>query len=163
MANYRSVKLDKATCQQITAEIMQTYDLYKLAIERSNGWTLLRIPPYKATWSQSALHKHEWRDKRVDWPNREQQMYKYHEHLARMSALFSREFSMSHIVKDLIIHNHWSNESALMTRCGTDLSHQYGIFCSESQMSFLRNATWAGSEEGFYRLTWNECGKKPYI
>ena len=26
--------------------------------------------------------------------------------------------------------------------------HQYGIFGGKSQTSFLRNATWAGSEEG---------------
>ena len=48
MANYRGVKLDKETCQQLTAEITQTYDLYKFAMERSNGSTLLKIPPYKA-------------------------------------------------------------------------------------------------------------------
>ena len=47
VANYRGVKLDKATCQQITAEITQTYDLYKFAIQRSNGSGLLKIPPYK--------------------------------------------------------------------------------------------------------------------
>ena len=76
MANYGGVKLDKPTCQQITAEIMQTYDLSKFAIELSNGSTLLKIPPYKTTWSQSALHEHQWRAKTVDWPNRERQMYK---------------------------------------------------------------------------------------
>ena len=42
MANYRGVKLNKATCQQMTAEIMQTYDLYKFAIEQSNSSTLLK-------------------------------------------------------------------------------------------------------------------------
>ena len=47
IANYKGVKLDKATCQQITAEITQTYDLNKFAIERSNGSTLRKIPPYK--------------------------------------------------------------------------------------------------------------------
>ena len=35
-----------------------------------------------------------------------------------------------------------------MTRCGTDFRHQYGIFGGESQTSFTRNATRAGSEEG---------------
>ena len=35
-----------------------------------------------------------------------------------------------------------------MTRCGTDFRHQYGIFGRESQTSFTRNATRAGSEEG---------------
>ena len=49
ITNYRGVKLDKVTCQQITAEIMQTYDLSKFAIELSNGSTLLKIPPYKTT------------------------------------------------------------------------------------------------------------------
>ena len=38
-------------------------------------------------------------------------------------------------------HNCRSNQSALMTRFGTDLRHQYGIFGDESQMSFTRNAT----------------------
>ena len=46
------------------------------------------------------------------------------------------------------MHNYRSNQSALMTRFGTDLRHQYGIFGGKSQTSFLRNATWAGSEEG---------------
>ena len=36
MANYRSVKLDKATCQQIAEEIMETYDLKNLP---KNGLT----------------------------------------------------------------------------------------------------------------------------
>ena len=35
-----------------------------------------------------------------------------------------------------------------MTRFLTDLRHQYGIFGGESQTSFSRNATRAGSEEG---------------
>ena len=35
-----------------------------------------------------------------------------------------------------------------MTRCGTDLRHQYGIFGGKSQTFVLRNATRAGSEEG---------------
>ena len=35
-----------------------------------------------------------------------------------------------------------------MTRFGTDFRHQYGIFGGESQTSFTRNATRAGSEEG---------------
>ena len=38
--------------------------------------------------------------------------------------------------------------SALMTRCGTDLRHQYGIFCGKSQTSFTRNTARAGSEAG---------------
>ena len=46
------------------------------------------------------------------------------------------------------MHDYRSNQSALMTRCGTDLRHQYGIFGDKSQMSFSRNATRAGSEEG---------------
>ena len=46
------------------------------------------------------------------------------------------------------MHNYRANQSALVTRCGTDFRHQYGIFGSESQTSFTRNATRAGSEEG---------------
>ena len=52
------------------------------------------------------------------------------------------------IFTDLIVHNYRSNQSALMTRCGTDFRHQYGIFGGESQTSFTRNATRVGSEEG---------------
>ena len=46
------------------------------------------------------------------------------------------------------MHNYRSNQSALMTRCGKDFRHQYGIFGGESQTSFTQNATRAGSEEG---------------
>ena len=46
------------------------------------------------------------------------------------------------------MQNHRSIQSALMNRFGTDLRHQYGIFGGESQTSFSRNATRAGSEEG---------------
>ena len=66
--------------------------------------------------------------------------------------LFWREYSLSGIFTDLILHNYRSNQSALMTRFGTDLSHQYGIFGGKSQMSFWRNATRAGSEEGWLFL-----------
>ena len=62
--------------------------------------------------------------------------------------LFWREYSLSRIFTDLIMHNHRSNQSALMTRFGTDLRHQYGIFGGKSHTSFSRNATRAGSEEG---------------
>ena len=44
------------------------------------------------------------------------------------------------------MHYYRSNQSALMTRCGTDLRHQYGMFCGESQTSFTRSATRVGSE-----------------
>ena len=46
------------------------------------------------------------------------------------------------------MHNYRSNQSALMTSCGTDFRHQYGIFGGELQTSFTRIATRAGSEEG---------------
>ena len=52
---------------------------------------------------------------------------------------------MSRIFTDLVRHNYGSNQSAFMTRFGTDLRHQYGIFGGKSQTSFSRNA---GSEEG---------------
>ena len=134
--------VDNSACRSMTS-------YYRFAIEWSNGSTLLIIPAYKSIWSQSALHKPECRDKTVSWLNREWQMYKCHAYLARMSKLFSWEFSMSHIFADLIEHNYWSNQSALTTRRGTDSHHQYGDFCFESQMSFSRNATLAGSEEGW--------------
>ena len=55
---------------------------------------------------------------------------------------------MSRIFTDLVMHNYRSNQSAFMTRFGTDLRHQYGIFGGISQTSFSRNANRAGSEEG---------------
>ena len=58
------------------------------------------------------------------------------------------DLSLSRIFRDSIMHNYRSNQSALLTRCGTDFRHQYGIFGGESQTSFTRNATRAGSEEG---------------
>ena len=62
--------------------------------------------------------------------------------------LFWREYSLSRIFTDLIMHNYRSNQSALMTRFGTDLRHQYGIFGGKSQTSFSRNATRTESKEG---------------
>ena len=63
-------------------------------------------------------------------------------------------FSLSRIFTDLIMHNYRSNQSALMTRCGTDLRHQYGIFGGKSQTSVSRNATRPGAKKGgcFRRL-----------
>ena len=43
---------------------------------------------------------------------------------------------VTRIFTDLIMHNCRSNQSALMTRFGTDLRHQYGIFGGKSQTSF---------------------------
>ena len=59
-----------------------------------------------------------------------------------------RIYSLSRIYRDLIMHNYRSNQSALMTRFGTDLRHQYRIFGGKSQTSFSQNATWIGSKEG---------------
>ena len=55
---------------------------------------------------------------------------------------------MSRIFTGLVMHNYRSNQSAFMTRFGTDLRDQHGIFGGKSQTSFSRNATQAGSEEG---------------
>ena len=71
-----------------------------------------------------------------------------HRYNYKVPNLFWWAFSLSNIFADLITHNYQSNQSALMTRCRTDFRHQCGIFSGESQMSFTRNATWAGSEEG---------------
>ena len=61
-------------------------------------------------------------------------------------------FSLSRIFTDLIMHNYRSNQSALMTRCGTGFRHQYGIFGGESQTSVSRNATRPGAKkDGCFR------------
>ena len=70
--------------------------------------------------------------------------------------LFCSEYSLSRIFTDLILHNYQSNQSALMTRFGTDLRHQYGIFGGKSQTSFMRDATWTRSEEGRLFLQAND-------
>ena len=64
-----------------------------------------------------------------------------------VGIVFVRIFNIPHIY-ELIVHNYRSNQSVLMTRCGTDLRHQYGIFCGESQPSFFRNVTRGRSKEG---------------
>ena len=56
---------------------------------------------------------------------------------------------MARIFTDLVKHNYRLNHSAFMTRFGTDLRHQYGIFGGKSQTSISRNATRAGSKEGW--------------
>ena len=56
------------------------------------------------------------------------------------------------IFTHLIMHNYRSNQSALMTRCGTDFRHQYGIFGGKSQTSVSRNATRPGAKkDGCFR------------
>ena len=131
---------------------------------RSNGSTLLKIPPCNR--ARSALHK-TWvkRQKgrvteqrtsnvRVQMsrtvevvkacqPHFTQPHYNY-----KTPDLFWREYSLSRIFTNLIMHNYQSSQSALMTRFRTDLRHQYGIFGGKSQTSFTRNATRAKSEEG---------------
>ena len=85
-------------------------------------------------------------------PHFTQSRYNY-----KMPDLFRREYSLSRIFTDLILHNYRSSQSALMTRFGTDLRHQYGIFSGKSQTSFTRNVTRAGSEEGrLFSQEWSD-------
>ena len=74
--------------------------------------------------------------------------FKQTHHNYKTPDLFWREYSLSRTFTYLIMHNYRSNQSALVTRFGTDLCHEYGIFGGQSQMSFSRNATRAGSKEG---------------
>ena len=129
---------------------------------RSNGLTLLNIPPCNTT--RSALHKTrvtrqkgrvtEQRTANVQMSRTVEVVKAFQPHFTqthynyKMPDLFWREYSLSRIFTDLILHNYRSNQSALMTRFRTDLRHQYGIFGGKSQTSFTRNATRAGSEEG---------------
>ena len=59
------------------------------------------------------------------------------------------------------MHNYRSSQSALMTRCGTDFGHQYGIFGGESQTSVSRNASRPGAKKDscFRRLPVSHHGK----
>ena len=45
MAKITGVNLNESD-MQITAEIMQTYDLFKFAIAESNSSTLIKLSPY---------------------------------------------------------------------------------------------------------------------
>ena len=60
MANYRGLKTLWGD-MQITAETMQTYDLYNFATALPYRSTLFEIPPYFRGWS--ALHEHKYSDK----------------------------------------------------------------------------------------------------
>ena len=73
-------------------------------------------------------------------------------------------FSLSRIFTDLIMHNYRSNQSALMTRCGTDFRHQYGIFGGKSQTSVSRNATRPGAKKDgcFRRLPPSPGNSNPF-
>ena len=61
------------------------------------------------------------------------------------------------------MHNYRSNQSALMTRFGTDLRHQHGILGGKSQTSFSRDATRAGSEEGGLFSQASSVGEISYL
>ena len=55
---------------------------------------------------------------------------------------------MSRIFTTLVMHNYRSNQSAFMTRFGTDLRHQYGIFGGNSRETPL----WPGAKnDGCFR------------
>ena len=118
---------------------------------RSNGSTLLLVTqqevPFTNT-SEATKRSSDWTEngKCTNVTNRWSR--------EGLSTPFSATITRRQIVlvnrifTDLIVHNYRSNQSALMTRFGTDLRHQYGIFGGKSQTSFSRNATRAGSEEG---------------
>ena len=65
-------------------------------------------------------------------------IYTNHRYNYETPDLFWWVFSLSHIFTDLIMHNNWSNQSALMTRWLSDFRHQSGIFGGESQISLRR-------------------------
>ena len=73
MENYRGVKI-KRNNTEITAEIMQTYDLLKFALARSNGSSFLLITQYEMPF----INKRE-ATKKVGRPKTTRQMYKWHE------------------------------------------------------------------------------------
>ena len=73
MVNYRGVKLNERNTL-ITAEIMQTYDLLKFALARSNGSSFLLITQYEMPFINKSEAK-----KKVERPKNIRQMYKWHE------------------------------------------------------------------------------------
>ena len=66
--------MSNSTKQHITAEIMQSYDLLKFALARSNGSSFLLITQYEMPF----INKSE-ATKKVERPKNKRQMYKWHE------------------------------------------------------------------------------------
>ena len=67
--------MSNSTKQDITAEIMQTYDLLKFALARPNGSSFLLITQYEVPF----INKSEGGTKKVERPKNKRQMYKWHE------------------------------------------------------------------------------------
>ena len=68
------LQVSNSTKQHITAEIMQTYDLLKFALARSNGSSFLLITQYEMRF----INKREV-TKKIQGPKNTRQMYKWHE------------------------------------------------------------------------------------
>ena len=64
MVNYRGVKLNERNTQ-ITAEIMQTYDLSKFALARSNGSSFLLITQYEMPFINKSEAKKRSKDRKI--------------------------------------------------------------------------------------------------
>ena len=64
MVNYRGVKLNERNTL-ITAEIMQTYDLLKFALARSNGSSFLLITQYEMPFKNKSEAKKRSKDRKI--------------------------------------------------------------------------------------------------
>ena len=64
MVNYRGVKLSERN-MQITAETMQTYDLLKFALARSNGSSFLLITQYEMPFINKSEARKGVKDRKI--------------------------------------------------------------------------------------------------
>ena len=64
MVNYRGVKLNERNTQ-ITAEIMQTYDLLKFTLARSNGSSFLLITQYEMPFLNKSEATNRSKDRKI--------------------------------------------------------------------------------------------------
>ena len=73
-STWQIIEVSNSTKQHITAQNMQTYDLLKFALARSNGSSFLPITQYEMPF----INKRE-ATKKVERPKTTRQMYKWHE------------------------------------------------------------------------------------
>ena len=71
ISTWQIIELSNSTKQLIAAEIMQTYDLLKFALARSNGSSFLHITQYEMPFINTSEAT-----KKVERPKNKRQIYK---------------------------------------------------------------------------------------
>ena len=95
MVNYRGVKLNERNTL-ITAEIMQTYDLLKFALARSNGSSFLLITQYEMPFINKSEKK---RSERSEKKGRKTEKYTANVQMARtVGVVFGLSFLFTSVL-----------------------------------------------------------------